>query len=874
VTPGVAAITDPAPGDTWTRRDTWCAAGIVLSSLSLYVTTLHPGLGGPEDTPKFQFVGYVLGTAHPPGYPLYVLLSHPFVTWLPVGTIAYRANLFSAVLAAVACGLSFVIGRQLGASRWLAASAALALATGASYWRSAVIAEVYGLAAVIAGLVVVALLAWNRTGGTWRLLSAVGAFAAGLGNHLTVLGLAPAAAAFVLLRHPRALTARVLALAALLLAAGVAQYGFILLRSHQGAPYLESAAWTLPDLWAVVTAQRFADQRFAFSAGEMLQTQVPTVAGLLAADLGIIGLAGLTAGLVAMVAGRHAAAALALAGAAGMLGLVLNLSGDFQGFVTPALVLIWPVAAFGLEAIRTSVPAALVPRASLLIGAVAIAMPALNLHANYAEADQSRSREGRFFRAVYAQLPERSAVVVDDYWHDMVLRYLALTPEGGPDRDIVRLGRDGHAVRRAAGEGRRVFAFAGSATYLAVEGLRFVPATVEGMPIAEWLDDLRPGQVLAGAATLAAVPFELFQADRRDRHGAGRTRAYAAFARVVQRRGSAWVDDDRPVALAVEPEALDASLSLPASLSARADGHGARVELGGHVIVAATEGVAVAVFDADTTLRRTFTLPPRGTPLVPHEGRLYEFEGEAPCVQLSAAAWSDVHAISSSGSWVTTVAVPGTVVLETVADIGAALNAGELLGGGTARSVEVPAAGEDAHTHRLELHRTGQRRPVFRVAFDGSPRRARLHPGGGVDSLSLCQHALLPLFPEDREWTEVQPDFESEAYFGPAWSGADRTALGTVRRAMSPATLRLPLLPGPAYRLIIDAVADPASPIAVTFNGVPLTTCAADTRDRCEVDIPAALVGETPDRLQLSAGGADGAGSLLRFHGLRIRRMR
>jgi hypothetical protein len=37
-------------------------------ALSLYVLTLQPDLGGPEDTPKFQFLGHVLGTAHPPGY--------------------------------------------------------------------------------------------------------------------------------------------------------------------------------------------------------------------------------------------------------------------------------------------------------------------------------------------------------------------------------------------------------------------------------------------------------------------------------------------------------------------------------------------------------------------------------------------------------------------------------------------------------------------------------------------------------------------------------------------------------------------------------------------------------------------------------------
>ena len=92
-------------------RETLWALAIGVAALVLYLATLQPDFGGPEDTPKFQFLGYVLGTAHPPGYPLYVLLSHLFVK-LPIRTIAYRANLFSAVMAAVACVIAYAIARR------------------------------------------------------------------------------------------------------------------------------------------------------------------------------------------------------------------------------------------------------------------------------------------------------------------------------------------------------------------------------------------------------------------------------------------------------------------------------------------------------------------------------------------------------------------------------------------------------------------------------------------------------------------------------------------------------------------------------------------------------------------------------------------
>ena len=135
---------DPA---TLPAADVPRALAVAGAALLLYLATLQPGFGGPEDTPKFQFLGHVLGTAHPPGYPLYVLLSHVFVK-IPVGTIAYRANLFSAVLAACGSALVYVIGRRMGAGWIPAAGAALGMAAGASYWRSAVFAEVYSLAAV------------------------------------------------------------------------------------------------------------------------------------------------------------------------------------------------------------------------------------------------------------------------------------------------------------------------------------------------------------------------------------------------------------------------------------------------------------------------------------------------------------------------------------------------------------------------------------------------------------------------------------------------------------------------------------------------------------------------------------------------------
>ena len=72
-------------------------------ALAAYVRTLAPGLTSDLDSPMFQFIGRVLGVAHNPGYPLYTLVTWP-VAQVPIGELAWRINLFSAVMGAVATG--------------------------------------------------------------------------------------------------------------------------------------------------------------------------------------------------------------------------------------------------------------------------------------------------------------------------------------------------------------------------------------------------------------------------------------------------------------------------------------------------------------------------------------------------------------------------------------------------------------------------------------------------------------------------------------------------------------------------------------------------------------------------------------------------
>src|SRR3990167_7978470 len=66
--------------------------------LIFYILTLSPTVNF-GDTGELITASATLGIPHPPGSPIWVLLSHLF-TYIPLGSIAYRVNLSSAFFVA------------------------------------------------------------------------------------------------------------------------------------------------------------------------------------------------------------------------------------------------------------------------------------------------------------------------------------------------------------------------------------------------------------------------------------------------------------------------------------------------------------------------------------------------------------------------------------------------------------------------------------------------------------------------------------------------------------------------------------------------------------------------------------------------------
>src|SRR5688572_4339645 len=492
------------------RGDLYWAIAIALLTGTLFLVTLRPDVGGTEDSPKFQFLGHVLGTAHTPGYPFYTIATYLF-TRVPLGTLAYRVNLFSAVCGVASCVLIFLIARRVGVSRSMAAVASLAAATGFPVWSNAITAEVYTLSALMSAWTVYLLMAWSAASAKAStsaeasadksapkhshvlLYAACAVFAAGFGNHLTIVGLLPAALLYGIARDRGVLQPRVIGIAAIIGALGVAQYGFIALRTIQGAPYLEARATTLRGIYDVIIARDVSWARFYQAADKVVGIEVPMLLEGLGVHMGTVTVILVVIAIGIAVWRRNYEALLVAGGAAGTLGMIANLWGDVVGFITPGVVLLWALAAYGLECLVEGAASAFAKASARQaavnsVAAVALALPIWNLFAIYPAIEPlRRPGDGPALRAMYGRLPPNSAVVAHNYFIARIFNYLDFSNEYDPDPSPKFLSNDVNQVKAAAAEGRQVYALEEAVPWLTAQGLQFEPTGLSRQSFETWI---------------------------------------------------------------------------------------------------------------------------------------------------------------------------------------------------------------------------------------------------------------------------------------------------------------------------------------------------------------------------------------------------
>lgn len=156
-------------------------AGVGVAALLLYLSTLAPGTVYLQDTSEFQTKLYNLEVIHATGYPLYQMVGKAWVTLLPIGSIAWRTNLLSAVLAAAALVCLCRILQQSGTRFWAIALACALLASSVLTWSHAIMASAYPLHILLVALSTLTLLRWldGRGSPAWFAL----ACGAGLAHH-------------------------------------------------------------------------------------------------------------------------------------------------------------------------------------------------------------------------------------------------------------------------------------------------------------------------------------------------------------------------------------------------------------------------------------------------------------------------------------------------------------------------------------------------------------------------------------------------------------------------------------------------------------------------------------------------------------------
>ncbi|MEO8572196.1 MAG: DUF2723 domain-containing protein [Chloroflexota bacterium] len=155
-----------------TRTRFAASALVALIAFAAGCSVLLPGVAF-WDTGELQTVGPLMGTAHPTGFPTYVLLGwFASVVLQPLGEPAFRMNLLSAICLAVAAGFAVDLVRALTGWLILGVAAGIGLALTPIAWAIGTHADAHSLHLALVAILLWLLVAWGTRvrglGGTDR----------------------------------------------------------------------------------------------------------------------------------------------------------------------------------------------------------------------------------------------------------------------------------------------------------------------------------------------------------------------------------------------------------------------------------------------------------------------------------------------------------------------------------------------------------------------------------------------------------------------------------------------------------------------------------------------------------------------------------
>jgi len=390
---------------------------VFVVALIAYVRTLLPGIAF-DDWGEMQSVPHVLGIAHPTGYPTYILAARLFEI-LPFGSIAYRSNLFSAVLVSLTLATLTWTAIRLGVRPAIAGGVALATGAVGTLWAAATVAEVNPLHLFFMAALLDRALAWADSSRPMDLALCGLITGLSLGNHLLTLFVAPFIALFALWSGKRAIAEQplLLVLPFVTLLVGLTVYAYIPLAARFDPVLPYNHPTTFDGFFALVSGQQFRAQEQGIwsldSVGVTLKALPDLVGLVLGRGAVVLPIAGLLGLLVLLV--RRPALALALVG-------ILVMSADvWSNYLRLEHYLLVPFMVLGLGAAvaleagaragterlpgmagRVASPVAIGGALVIAVLLVAVSLPA---------ADRSSNHGGDDYVATMSQqLPQNAAI--------------------------------------------------------------------------------------------------------------------------------------------------------------------------------------------------------------------------------------------------------------------------------------------------------------------------------------------------------------------------------------------------------------------------------------------------------------------------------
>lgn len=410
-----------------------CLAALVFVVYALGAcATIYVG-----DSGELVSAVHVLGIPHPSGYPIYVLLGKLWTVALPVGSIAYRMSLFSAICAAGTVGVLHGLCRRLGLHPLACLFAGLLFAFSPSFWGEANVQRVYSLNALFVALATAIAFSWYRSRDVPRLVLAFFICGFGAANHTFMAIYGACLLVFVLVVEPSLIRrARPLVLSGAAFAVGLLPYLYLPLRSRAD-PLLD---WGNPE-----TLRSFLAVVFRRDFWERAWIEAPSDLHVIAADY-LVGVGrellwiGAALALIGAVVGwrRQWPVRLALlVMVANFMAMALHGSRSdlfiWHRYYIPSYFMAAILAAVGADLLLESLPR----RARLL----PLAVPVLALTIGWSQFDRSRYAIAEdFSRTLLRTLPPGSHLSASDDNILFVLIYLHFVEGLRPDINLILQG--------------------------------------------------------------------------------------------------------------------------------------------------------------------------------------------------------------------------------------------------------------------------------------------------------------------------------------------------------------------------------------------------------------------------------------------------